>query len=113
MLQAAYENTATISTSEYSLPNNSTTLTPLTLSGVFQGFIDFSAMLAGDKYTIKVKDKVVQSGTQRTLYTAYLDGLQVAPFVIPAFCLMHGWDITVQRTAGTDRSIGWSLRQVA
>ena len=32
--------------------------------------------------------------------------------VTPALVLMHGWDMTILKLAGTDRSIEWSIRQV-
>lgn len=33
--------------------------------------------------------------------------------VLPSMIFMHGWDVTMKRLAGIDRSIGWSIRQVA
>lgn len=112
-ISAAYENSASISTTEYSLPNNSTGLTPITVDGVYQTMIDFAAMLAGDEYEVKVYEKVNSGGTQRVMYYNKLIGAQTYPLTIPSLILLHGWDVTVKKLAGTDRSIVWSIRQVA
>jgi hypothetical protein len=113
-ISEAYGNTATISTTEYSLPNNSTTLTPITVDGVYQVFIDVSAMASGDEYLIQIKEKCLSAGTQRVVYSATLVGAQAAPiWISPSLLLLHGWDITMDKIAGTDRSISWSIRQVA
>ena len=108
-----YANTATIGTTEYSLPNNSTTLTPITVDGIYQVFIELAAMAAGDQYRIYIKEKVTSAGTQRVIYEAIVTGAQPGPFVTPTLILLHGWDVTMTRLAGTDRSISWSIRQVA
>lgn len=108
----AYTGTATVGTTEYSLVNNSTTLASSTDVGVYQVFIDFSNMAAGDEYEIKIKEKIISGGTQRAIYTATLDGAQGSPFVTPTLVLMHGWDVTLDKILGTDRSISWSIRKV-
>jgi hypothetical protein len=112
-ISEAYSNSATIGTSEYSLPNNSTTPASITDDGVYQVFISFSAMAAGDEYLVKVKEKVTSGGSQETVYQATLSYAQPGPFVSPSLILMHGWDVTVDKISGTDRSIAWSIRKVA
>lgn len=108
-----YTGTATISTTEYSLVANSTTLTSNTTSGVYQVFVDTSAMASGDEYTIQIKEKVISGGTQKSIYSADLEGTQSSPFVTPTLILMNGWDVTMTEVTGTARSISWSIRQVA
>lgn len=109
-----YGNTATISTTEYSLVSNSTTLSNDTTDGVFQVFIDVTNLAPGDRYVIKIKEMTLSGGTQRTVYESVLEGEQGATlWVSPSLIFMHGWDVTMQREAGTDRSIIWSIRQVA
>ena len=113
-ITALYENSASISTTEYSLPNNSITLTPKTDDGVFQVFLDLNAMIAGDQYELKIYEKVQSAGTQRLVETMVYTGAQSKPHnPIPSMIFMHGWDVTMKRLAGTDRTIGWSIRQVA
>lgn len=109
-----YSGTATISTTEYSLPNSSTTLTPKTDDGVFQVFIDVANMAAGDQYEIKFYEKARSGDTQRLIGVSTLTGAQSNPmFVSESFIFMHGWDVTMKKLAGTDRAMYWSVRQVA
>lgn len=108
-----YEDAATIGTTEYSLTNDSTTIASQTDDGVYQCMIDFANMTTTEKYQIKVKEKVQAGGTQRDIYTSVIEGVQGEPFVIPSLILANGWDITLKKLAGTDRSIGWSIRKVA
>ena len=112
-ISEAYTNSNTIGATEYSLPNNSTTLTPITVDGVYQVFIDTGNMAAGDQYKIRIKEKVTSGGSQREIYAATLTGAMTDNWVSPTLILLHGWDVTVQKLAGTDRSFGWSIRQVA
>lgn len=111
-ITVAYTGTATIGTTEYSLVANSTSLTSSTDVGVYQVFIDTTNMAAGDEYEIKIKEKIITGGTQRNIYTAVLDGAQSAPFVTPTLVLMLGWDVTMDKITGTDRSMSWSIRKV-
>lgn len=109
-----YTNSASISTTEYSLPNNSTSLATITVSGVYQAFIDVANMAAGDEYLIQIYEKATSGGTKRVILSASLVGPQAEPiWVSPTFVLMHGWDITMDRQAGSDRTISWSIRRVA
>lgn len=109
-----YSNTATISSTEYSLPGNSTTLSNIATSGVYQVFIDVDAVTSGDMYSIKVYEKCVSGGTKREIYNATIDGEQGSTlWVSPSLILMHGWDVTITKISGTDRSFTWSIRQVA
>jgi len=112
-ISEAYTNSNTISSTEYSLPNNSTTPASITDDGVYQVFIDTGNMAAGDQYKIRVKEKVTSGGTQREIYAATLTGTMTDNWVSPSLILIHGWDVTVQKLAGTDRSFGWSIRKVA
>ena len=112
-ISEAYANSATISTTEYSLPNNSTTPASITTDGVFQVFLDTSTMTVTEQYEIKIKEKCRSASTQREIYTAVLTGTMASTWVSPSLILLHGWDVTVKKLAGTDRSIEWSIRQVA
>lgn len=112
-ISEAYTNSASISTTEYSLPNNSTTPAAITDDGVYQVFLDTAAMTVTEQYEIKVKEKVTSGGTQREIYQAILTGAMAETWVSPSLILIHGWDVTVKKLAGTDRSIGWSIRKVA
>jgi hypothetical protein len=114
-LSEAYVNTGTsISTTEYSLTNDSTSIATQTDDGLYQAFIDLNAMASGDVYVIRIYEKCYGAATQRVVQSWTLSGAQSDPiWVSPHLQLMHGWDITMQRTAGSDRSIAWSIRKVA
>lgn len=109
----AYSGTATIGTTTYSLPNASTTLTPIAVDGVYQVALDLSNVTLGDRYEVVVLEKITSGGSQLAIYTAIVSGDAANTLVMPSLILMHGWDVQVTKLAGTDRSIGWSIRQVA
>ena len=106
-------NSASVSTSEYSFVNNSTSLAADTTDGVYQVFVDTSAMAAGDQYQFTVYEKVTSGGSKQIIYQAVLTGAMAATWVTPALVLMNGWDVTALKLAGTDRTLAWSIRQVA
>lgn len=109
----AFSGTSTIGTTEYSLPNASTALTPRTDDGVFQVFVDSAAMSFGDQFRLRVYEKITAAGAQRVIYEAILTGAMADSWAFPSLIMLHGWDVTVQKLAGTDRSFSWSIRQVA
>ncbi len=102
----------TISTTEYSLTNDSTTIATQTTDAVIQIWIDFNAMAAGDEYEIALRETVRASGTQRRMVLGNVVGAQADPWVSPVFQVMIGWDVTLTKIAGTDRSIEWTIRGV-
>lgn len=113
-ISEAFTGTATISSTEYSLVSNSTTLASNTDDGVYQVFVDLGNMAAGDEYEIAVKEKVIAANSQDIVFKANVVGAQGSPaWVTPSLIFMHGWDVTVKKIAGTDRSISWSIRKVA
>lgn len=111
-ITAPYEDNATIGSTLYSLPNDSTTLTPITDDGVYQAIVDLSAMTTTEEYEVTILEKIQAAGSQREIYKAVISGTGVPTLVTPALMLMHGWDVQVRKLAGTDRNIGWSIRRV-
>jgi hypothetical protein len=104
-------NSATIGTTEHWLASNSTSKVDQTEDNINQVWIDFGAMLAGDVYEWRPVEKV-NAGTQRTLYTGRVVGVQGSPVIVTGFFLAEGWEIGVKKISGTDRAIAWSLRKV-
>jgi len=104
-------DSATIGTTEYSLPADSTTLAAQTDDCVLQVWIDFANMAAGDEYLWKIYEKI-NAGTQRVIAQGTVVGVQTSPVVTPSLIVGDGWDVTVDKIAGTDRSIAWSLRKL-
>lgn len=104
---------ATIGTTEYSLANGSTTLTAKTDNVVLSIWIDVSNLAAGDEYEIALYEKAVSGGTQRKITLASLVGAQAdGLFVTGPFHVGAGWDVTMRKISGTDRSFAYSLRSV-
>lgn len=85
-----------------------------TTDGVYQFFLDASALANGDTLEIQVLEKVISSGTARLIFEAVLANVQDEPvWASPSLILMHGWTIQVKQTTGTARSFEWSQRKVA
>lgn len=105
-------NSATIGTTEYFLASNSTTATYQTTVCILQVWIDLGNMAAGDEYTIRLYEKV--NGSAARLVESWTRaGAQSKPgFTVPTNVVGEGWEVSVQKVSGTDRSIGWSLREV-
>lgn len=113
MLSETHSGNPTIGTTEYSLPNGSTTLTPQTTAGIYSLYLDLAALQAGDAFVLRIKEKATASASQRVLREQELMHVQGEPsYVAPALHLMHGWDFTLQRVAGDDRAIPFSIRAV-
>jgi len=110
----AYSGSAAIGTTEFSAPNNSTTLTPITVDGVYQIFLDVSDMVAGDQLQIRIYEKCLSSdATNKVIYESILSGAQADLWVSPSLILLHGWDVTLDTLAGTSITVNWSIRKVA
>lgn len=107
-------DSATISTTEYSLPADTTTGVPTSQTDdcIFSAIIGFQNMIAGDQYEIKLYES--DGTSQGLIETWILTGAQSKPkFSLPSHILGVAWDLTVKRLAGADRVISWSLRKVS
>jgi hypothetical protein len=103
---------STISSTEYSLTNDSTSIAAQTTDAILSIWIDCSNMAAGDEYEIAVHEKVVTGGTARRTVLANLVGAQPDPYILSGLQVGNGWDVTMDKIAGTDRSFTWSIRAV-
>jgi len=105
---------ASVSTTEISIPTGTTysSGSPQTTDYTIQVWLDMFNMAAGDQYQIRVYEKAISGGTQRVVYEAILTGAQSKMFVLPALMVLHGWDVTVKKLAGTDRTIVGDIRAV-
>lgn len=113
-ISEAYSGTETVGTTEWSMTTDTAGPDVDTTDGVYQVFIDLNALVSGDTFAFYVYEKVLSSSTQRLIYSATFTGAQGSPiWVSPSLILLHGWDATLKKIAGTDRSIDWSIRKVA
>lgn len=109
----AQEASASITTSEYSMPAATTVGVPTSQTDTcqVQPFINVLAMAAGDEFLVQFYEKVLSSGSQRVMESWRL----VYPkdkLILPAFIVHNAWDLTIKKIAGTDRTVEWSLRKV-
>jgi len=109
----SYSGTETVGTTEWSLTTDTAGPDATVATGIYQCFLDLSALAAGDTFVFKVYEKVLAASTQRVVYSATFSNVQAQPnWVSPSLVLIHGWDMTLDKIAGTDRSIDWSIRGV-
>lgn len=111
-ISEAFSGSETIGTTEHSLTTDTAGPDAETSDGVFQCFLDVSALAAADVFEFKVYEKVLAGSTQRVVYYRQIATAQAAPvWVSASLILMHGWDMSLKKLAGTDRNIDWSIRK--
>lgn len=105
------QSSATIGTSEYFLASASTVATYQTADVILQVYLDFGALTAAEEYDVRIYEKVDGTNAE-TFYYAKVQGVQSFMWVSPAFVLGVGWEVSVKKIAGTDRSILWTLAKI-
>ena len=114
MAFSVIEGTETVGTTEWSLTTDTAGPDAEATACYMQAFIDLNALAAGDVFEMKIYEKIQSGGTQRVVATATFANVQSDPiYVHPALHLVYGWDVTLKKLSGTDRSISWSLRKTA
>lgn len=103
----------TVSTTEISITGGTSTIQTKTDNGVFSLFVEVTNMAAGDVYEVALYEKVLSGGTARrvvlaTLANAQSDGL----FVMHGLHLAIGWDLTLKKISGTDRTFNACVRSI-
>lgn len=106
-----FTGSETVSTTEWSMTTDTAGPDVDTTVGMFQAWIDLSALLAGDVFEWRLYEKARAADTQRLVTSGQFQGAQAAPiWVSPGFILGAGWDMTLKKISGTDRLITWSIR---
>ncbi len=106
----------TVGATELSIVSGTTTLQTITDDGVYQLWLDpvGAAMAKADEFAIRIYEKVEGTGgTKRVVFKATLSDAQSENFVAPMLILINGWDMTLQKVAGTDRAWDASIRKIA
>lgn len=104
----------TVGATELSIVSGTTTLQTVTDDGVYQLWVDAGNMAKGDEFKIRIYEKVEGTGgTKKVVFVATLSDAQSELFVTPTLILINGWDMTLQKIAGTDRAFDASIRKVA
>lgn len=89
------------------------TIVSTILNRSFVLWLDLNAMGSGDTFRVRMKRKVLAGGTIRECAYQDFTGAQSPPVqaVVPV-AFPYGGDFTIQRTAGSDRSVPWSLESL-
>src|SRR5581483_5822284 len=104
----AYTGTETVSTTEWSMTTDTAGPDADTNAGIYQAFIDLNALAAGDVFDFKVYEKCRTGDTQRQVFYARFANAQASPiYASPSLILGVGWDMTLLKVSGTDRTINW------
>lgn len=106
----AFTGTETVTTTEWSLTTDTAGPDTETSDGIFELWLNVDAMALGDRFEVKLYEKVTSAGTQRKVDTWVITNDATSHRRIYLGMLMHGWDVTIIKLAGTDRAIDWSLR---
>lgn len=78
--------------------------------GTFEGWIDLSNMASGDTVVIKVNAKLKSGGSYRQYDSASYSDAQTNPAVhITRLTTKYGIKITLQQTAGTNRTYDYNF----
>jgi hypothetical protein len=115
-ISEAFQSSQSVTTTEHSLPRDATydSAQPQTTDGIYQIFLDLNALAVGDVFQFRVYEAISSGGTTRVVYETMLAGVQGSPmYVTPSLILMHKWDATLFKIAGSDQTISWSIRSVA
>lgn len=102
-----------ISTTEYSVTLASTSGVPAAKTDKVTAtlVLDLNALAAGDQFEIKLYDKCRSGDTQRQVDKWIVAGAQAGPiFMTPPLMIGEGWDFTIKKLAGTDRTIPGEVR---
>ncbi len=87
------------------------TTTPDLTDGSFQLWVDLDTMVDDDVVTLRIKVKIQStSGTQRTIWSATFKHAQAYQAVSPPLMLLFGWDMTLEKEAGSNTAFPWSIR---
>jgi hypothetical protein len=100
---------------EFSLTAHSTTLAEQSSDGLYAPWVDTSALARGDLYRLRAYESVESAGTKRIVLNQDIPGWGLAfseLFTLPPLMLLHKWDFTLTRIAGSDRTIEYGVRGV-
>src|SRR3972149_4761765 len=104
----------TVGASELSIVSGTTSLQTITDDGVYQLWVDAGTMAKGDEFKVRLYEKVEGTGGTKKVFASWtISDIQSEIFVTPTFILINGWDVTIQKIAGTDRAFDASIRKVA
>ncbi len=89
------------------------TTSPELTDGAFQLWVDLATMVNDDIVTLRIKEKVeATGGTQRLVWSATYKHIQARPAAVsPPLILIYGWDMTLEKEAGSNTAFPFTIRQ--
>jgi hypothetical protein len=113
MVEYSVLNAISISGTEISMLSGTSSLQTSTDHGVYSLLLDpvGAALTKGDYFIWKVYEKVLSGSTKRVVMSGIIGNAQSELLMIPAVMLRNGWDMTIQKVAGTDRTWYTSIRR--
>lgn len=114
-ISEAFQSSVSVGTTEYFCAAASTTQgSGQSTDGVYQLVLELNNLANGDEFRIRVWDAISSGGTARVMMEWTVAHAQSEPlYATPSLILLHKWDFSLTKLAGTDRSIAWSIRKVA
>lgn len=108
-------NAATITDTETSLAvdGGSTSLQTITDKGFYTLLLRSTAVTKGDEFRLKVYEKASTGASKAVILDVTLSDSLPSQYMIPQLVLGLGWDMTLQRTGGSNRAFSWSIRRAS
>jgi hypothetical protein len=102
---------ATVSTTEFSLVNGSTTSADLTSTGIWSLYLDGTNLDDATIFQVKFKDRFTTGGPQVTFWAPTWGNAQGdAPgWALPSVAAGNGMDITMTLVTGSATVVAWQL----
>lgn len=107
-----YTFSATVSTTELSITGGTSSIQAQTTPGIYELRISKANFAKGDRFVVRLYEKATSGGSQESQILGTILGAQAEPIVVPGIHLRNGWDFTIIRTAGADRTVTASVRAV-
>lgn len=91
------------------------TLDTETTLGVYQGYVNLTALAKGDVIRVFVTTKVLTGDTEETLFEATYANDMLANCIVctPPWVSEFSSSLKIEQTDGTGRSIPWAVYQLA
>lgn len=105
------ENSVSVGSSAISLTNGNTTIATNTGNELVSAWVEIDSMAAGDEFEVRLLEKTRSAGSQ-VQRQAWRMPFGQNKLETPLFILGNGWDFTIIKIAGTDRTCQTSLRRV-
>ncbi len=88
-------------------------LATITTAGVYELAVDTNAMVNGDELELKITDRVLTGGTNRTCYFASFAHVQATNTKkSPPIVVLFNATFTLKQTAGTSRDFPWGVNRI-